>query len=66
MEATQMNVRLDCAAKRAGDDGRDAGARLVATFYEGLGVSEPQRPAPDYAASRGELADEIIAERGLS
>lgn len=115
MEATQMNVRLDRAVKRAGDavleargctpsrlvralweylsvqgrvpdalermlgqeevdagaapaadDGHDAGARLVASFYEGLGVSEPQRPAPDYAALRDEWADERLAKWGLS
>lgn len=115
MEATQMNVRLDRAVKRAGDavleargctpsrlvralweylsvqgrvpdalerllgqeeldagdvsaadDGHEAGARLVSSFYEGLGVSEPRRPAPDYAALRDEWADERLAKWGLS
>ena len=115
MEATQMNVRLDRAVKRAGDavleargctpsrlvralweylsvqgrvpdalermlgqeeldagdgpaaqDWYDAGARLVSSFYEGLGVSEPQRPAPDYAALRDEWADERLAKWSLS
>ena len=115
MEATQMNVRLDRAVKRAGDavleargctpsrlvralweylsvqgrapdtlermlvqdeldagcrpavdGGHDAGARLVASFYEGLGISEPQRPAPDYAALRDEWADEKLATWGLT
>ena len=54
------SVRDDAAP--APTDPREAGASIVAGFYERIGVDGGVLPEPDYEALRESLADERLAE----
>lgn len=66
LEHTLMQEDIDAGTAAVVADVRDAGANLVAGFYERVGVSEPARPAPDYEALRDDWARERLDEWGLS